>query len=102
MGPQYLATLTVTPVPGTALFRQVETGGVTLPDPFETLEEMRRLRVRAEPDVELAALRGVQRAPHAVLQPAPPRELMRLHRHQPFPRRLHAKRRKQACRRRPS
>lgn len=43
MGPQYLATLTVTPVPGTALFRQVETGGVTLPDPFETLEEMRLL-----------------------------------------------------------
>jgi len=43
MEPHYLATLTVTPVPGTVLFRQVEAGDFTLPDPFETLEEMRLL-----------------------------------------------------------
>ncbi|MDD5170027.1 MAG: radical SAM protein [Syntrophales bacterium] len=41
MKPQYLAALTVTPVPGTVLHRQIENGEFTLPDPFETLEEMK-------------------------------------------------------------
>ncbi len=41
--PQYLAALTLTPVPGTVLHRQVEAGEFELPDPFETLEEMKHL-----------------------------------------------------------
>jgi len=41
MKPQYLAALTYTPVPNTALFRKVESGEFNLPDPFETLEEMK-------------------------------------------------------------
>lgn len=41
MHPQYLAALTVTPVPGTTLFRQVQEGSFKLLDPFETLEEMK-------------------------------------------------------------
>ena len=43
MEPQYLAALTVTPVEGTALFRQVRDGEFELQDPFETLEEMKHL-----------------------------------------------------------
>ena len=43
MKPQYLAALTVTPVPGTALYRQVERGEFELLDPFETLEEMKQI-----------------------------------------------------------
>lgn len=43
MRPQYLAALTVTPVPGTVLYRKVRAGKFVLPDPFETLEEMRLL-----------------------------------------------------------
>lgn len=41
MKPRYLAALTYTPVPGTALFRKVASGAFVLPDPFETLEEMK-------------------------------------------------------------
>jgi len=41
MKPQYLAALTYTPVPNTALFQKVESGAFKLPDPFETLEEMK-------------------------------------------------------------
>jgi len=41
MKPQYLAALTVTPVPGTVLYRQVQKGQFELLDPFETLEEMK-------------------------------------------------------------
>ncbi|MCP4134476.1 MAG: radical SAM protein [bacterium] len=41
MKPRYLAALTVTPVPGTVLHRQVESGSFQLLDPFETLEEMK-------------------------------------------------------------
>jgi len=41
MKPQYLAALTVTPVPGTALFRQVERGEFIPLDAFATLEEMK-------------------------------------------------------------
>lgn len=43
MRPHYLAALTVTPVPGTALFNQVRRGEFTVLDPFETLEEMKVL-----------------------------------------------------------
>jgi radical SAM superfamily enzyme YgiQ (UPF0313 family) len=43
MGPRYLAAMTVTPVPRTPLFRQVQTGAFELLDPFETLAEMRTL-----------------------------------------------------------
>ena len=43
MKPQYLAAMTVTPVPGTVLFRQVQEGKFGLLDPFETLEEMKLL-----------------------------------------------------------
>jgi len=43
MKPQYLAALTVTPVPGTVLFNRVRRGEFELPDPFETLEEMKVL-----------------------------------------------------------
>lgn len=41
MQPQYLAALTVTPVPGTALFKQVQEGNFQVLDAFETLEEMK-------------------------------------------------------------
>lgn len=41
MKPRYLAALTYTPVPKTALFRKYESGEFVLPDPFETLEEMK-------------------------------------------------------------
>jgi radical SAM superfamily enzyme YgiQ (UPF0313 family) len=41
MKPQYLAALTYTPVPNTALFQKVQSGAFQLPDPFETLEEMK-------------------------------------------------------------
>lgn len=41
MTPRYLAALTYTPVPRTALFRRYQTGEYQLPDPFETLEEMK-------------------------------------------------------------
>ena len=41
MKPRYLAALTYTPVPHTALFRKYESGAFVLPDPFETLEEMK-------------------------------------------------------------
>ncbi|MFO7568755.1 MAG: radical SAM protein [Smithellaceae bacterium] len=43
MKPQYLAALTVTPVPGTALHRQVQAGEFQLLDPFETLAEMKHI-----------------------------------------------------------
>ena len=43
MKPQYLAALTVTPVPQTVLSRQVEKGDFTLLDPFETLIEMKQI-----------------------------------------------------------
>lgn len=41
MKPQYLAALTTTPVPGTVLFHKAQKGEFELPDPFETLEEMK-------------------------------------------------------------
>ncbi len=41
MKPKYLAALTVTPVPGTILYNQVQKGEFQLLDPFETLEEMK-------------------------------------------------------------
>ncbi len=43
MGPRYLAAMTVTPVPRTPLFRQVQAGEFQLLDAFETLAEMRTL-----------------------------------------------------------
>jgi radical SAM superfamily enzyme YgiQ (UPF0313 family) len=43
MKPQYLAALTVTPVPGTVLYRQVQRGEFELLDPFETIEEMKQI-----------------------------------------------------------
>jgi len=43
MKPQYLAALTVTPVHGTVLYRQVQRGEFELLDPFETLEEMKQI-----------------------------------------------------------
>ena len=43
MKPQYLAALTVTPVPGTVLCRQVQRGEFELLDAFETLEEMKQI-----------------------------------------------------------
>lgn len=43
MKPQYLAALTVTPVPGTVLYRQVQKGEFRLLDPFETLAEMKTM-----------------------------------------------------------
>ena len=43
MKPQYLAALTVTPVPGTVLYRQVQKGEFQLLDPFETLAEMKQI-----------------------------------------------------------
>ncbi len=41
MHPHYLAALTVTPVQGTVLYRQVQKGEFSILDPFETLEEMK-------------------------------------------------------------
>ena len=41
MKPQYLAALTVTPVPNTVLHRKVLTGEFEILDAFETLEEMK-------------------------------------------------------------
>lgn len=41
MKPRYLAALTYTPVPNTPLFAKVQAGKFELPDPFETLEEMK-------------------------------------------------------------
>lgn len=43
MRPHYLAALTVTPVPGTVLYRQMRQGEFRLLDPFETLVEMKRM-----------------------------------------------------------
>lgn len=43
MKPQYLAALTVTPVPGTVLYHQVQRGEFELLDAFETLEEMKQI-----------------------------------------------------------
>jgi radical SAM superfamily enzyme YgiQ (UPF0313 family) len=43
MKPQYLAALTVTPTPGTVLFRQMQAGEFDLLDPFETLVEMKQI-----------------------------------------------------------
>jgi len=43
MKPQYLAALTVTPVPGTVLYRQVQQGEFEIIDPFKTLEEMKQI-----------------------------------------------------------
>lgn len=43
MEPQYLAALTVTPVPGTVLYRQVQRGEFELLDAFETLAEMKQI-----------------------------------------------------------
>lgn len=43
MKPQYLAALTVTPVPGTVLYSQVKQGEFELLNPFETLEEMKQI-----------------------------------------------------------
>jgi radical SAM superfamily enzyme YgiQ (UPF0313 family) len=43
MKPQYLAALTVTPVPGTELYRKVQSGEFQLLDPFETLDELQIL-----------------------------------------------------------
>ena len=41
MKPHYLAALTVTPVPGTPLYRQVQKGEFEVLDALETLEEMK-------------------------------------------------------------
>jgi radical SAM superfamily enzyme YgiQ (UPF0313 family) len=41
MKPQYLAALTTTPVPGTVLYHRMQKGEFELPDPFDTLEEMK-------------------------------------------------------------
>ncbi|MDY6822192.1 MAG: radical SAM protein [Thermodesulfobacteriota bacterium] len=43
MKPRYLAALTYTPVPHTPLFAKVEKGEFELPDPLETLEEMKAM-----------------------------------------------------------
>ena len=43
MKPRYLAALTVTPVPGTVLYNNVLNGSFKVPDPFETLGEMKIL-----------------------------------------------------------
>ena len=51
MHPHYLAALTVTPVPGTVLFRQMQKGEFQLLDPFETLAEMKQIfeNISADP-----------------------------------------------------
>ncbi len=41
MKPRYLAALTTTPVPGTVLYHKVQKGEFELPDPFDTLKEMK-------------------------------------------------------------
>lgn len=41
MKPRYLAALTTTPVPGTVLYHKVQKGEFELPDPFDTLAEMK-------------------------------------------------------------
>jgi radical SAM superfamily enzyme YgiQ (UPF0313 family) len=41
MKPRYLAALTTTPVPGTVLYHKVQNGEFEMPDPFDTLEEMK-------------------------------------------------------------
>ena len=41
MKPRYLAALTYTPVPNTILYKKYQSGEYHLPDPFETLEEMK-------------------------------------------------------------
>ena len=41
MKPRYLAALTTTPVPGTILYHKLQKGEFELPDPFDTLEEMK-------------------------------------------------------------
>jgi radical SAM superfamily enzyme YgiQ (UPF0313 family) len=41
MKPKYLAALTYTPVPFTPLYQKVKKGEFILPDPFETLKEMK-------------------------------------------------------------
>ncbi len=41
MQPRYLAALTTTPVPGTVLYHRLQKGEFELPDPFDTLEEMK-------------------------------------------------------------
>jgi hypothetical protein len=41
MQPKYLAALTFTPVPNTVLFNKIQKREFELPDPFETLEEMK-------------------------------------------------------------
>ncbi len=41
MKPRYLAALTTTPVPGTVLYHKVQKGEFEMPDPFDTLEEMK-------------------------------------------------------------
>ncbi len=43
MKPHYLAALTVTPVPGTVLYAQMQRGEFELPDALETLQEMKVL-----------------------------------------------------------
>lgn len=43
MKPEYLAALTITPVPGTVLYTKMKRGEFELPDAFETLEEMKIL-----------------------------------------------------------
>jgi len=43
MKPHYLAALTVTPVPGTVLYHQIQKGDFQLIDPFETLQEMKSI-----------------------------------------------------------
>jgi radical SAM superfamily enzyme YgiQ (UPF0313 family) len=39
--PKYLAAMTVTPVPGTVLYQEVQNGEFQVLDAFETLEEMK-------------------------------------------------------------
>lgn len=41
MKPRYLAALTTTPVPGTVLYHKLQKKEFEMPDPFETLEEMK-------------------------------------------------------------
>ena len=41
MKPRYLAALTTTPVSGTVLYHRLQKGEFELPDPFDTLEEMK-------------------------------------------------------------
>ena len=41
MKPRYLAALTTTPVTGTVLYHRLQKGEFELPDPFDTLEEMK-------------------------------------------------------------